>query len=349
MPAATASPAAPVLLWFRNDLRVADNAALIAALNTGRPVLPVFVLDTASAGQWAPGGAARWWLHHSLASLGGELRARGSTLVLRRGPAAEVIPALARETGAHAVHAGRSHEPWARRRDQAVAAALKEQGIRLHRHRTVLLFDPEAIRTRAGGSFGVYTPFSRACFAQAVPPPCPAPIHIPCPALPASDRLEQWRLLPAYPDWAGGLREAWLPGAAGAAKRLARFMDRALPCYGSGRDRPGEDGTSMLSPHLHWGEVSPAQVWHAAEAAAGCVAALQTFLKELLWREFSAHLLWHHPDLPTVPLRPEFARFPWAEDARACTRGSAGRLACRSSMRECASSGAPAGCTTGCG
>ncbi|GIK88576.1 MAG: deoxyribodipyrimidine photo-lyase [Betaproteobacteria bacterium] len=322
------SDAAPVLMWFRQDLRLTDNPALAAAVAPGRRVVAVFVLDRETPGRWAPGGASLWWLHHSLAALARSLAARGAALVLRQGSAAAVIPRLVEETGAAAVYANRLYEPWARRSDTAVAAALTARGVTIEGANASLLFEPWTIRTRAGGPFGVYTPFSRACFAAGPPErPRPAPGRIPAPdRLPRSDRLDDWGLLPTAPDWAGGLRATWTPGEAGAAARLERFLGAALAGYDTGRDRPDRDATSRLSPHLHWGEISPRQVWHAAEAASAPRGrGTETFLKELLWREFSYHLLWHHPGMPEQPLRAAFAFFPWRNDARALGAWQRGR------------------------
>jgi deoxyribodipyrimidine photo-lyase len=324
MPTDPAAP--PVLLWLRRDLRLADNPALDAALASGRKVLPVFVLDAASAGAWAPGGASRWWLHHSLAALRADLAARGAPLVLRRGRYAEVIPALAAESGAVEVHAGLPTEPWSR-------AALREVAgkVTLKVHLATLLHAPAAIRTQAGTPYGVYTPFARACRAAGeVASPGPAPARIPAPPAPASDRLEDWGLLPTAPDWAGGLRAAWTPGEAGARARLAEFAATALPRYAARRDVPGIDSTSRLSPHLAWGEISPRAVWHAAEGA-------EKFRAELLWREFAAHLLWHNPALPETPLRPAFAAMPWRDDPaglRAWQRGRTGIPIVDAGMRQ---------------
>ena len=323
--------AAPVLLWLRRELRLADNAALAAALASGRPVLPVYVLDEATPGAWAPGGAGRWWLHHSLAALAASLAGAGAPLVLRRGPVARVLPELVRETKAVAIHAGQPVEPWAR---EAVAELERAAGVPLHLHRTATLFDPDAIRTRAGGAYGVFTPFARACRAHAPPaPPLPAPARIPAPDAPASDTLDAWTLLPRRPDWAGGLRASWTPGEAAAQARLRAFAAGPLAAYAGGRDRPGTDGTSRLSPHLAFGEVSARQLWHAAGAGPGAAR----WTDELLWREFSAHLLWHHPTLPEAPLRPAFARLPWRHDQaalRAWQRGRTGLPVVDAGMRQ---------------
>ena len=322
---------APVLLWLRRELRLADNPALAAALASGRPVLPVYVLDTTTPGPWAPGGASRWWLHHSLAALAAGLGRAGAALVLRRGPLVPVLAGLVRETGAVGIHAGQPVEPWAR---QAVAALSCIAGVPVQLHRTATLLDPDGIRTGAGGPYAVYTPFARACRALLpTAPPLPAPARIPGATPPRSDTLDAWRLLPSRPDWAGGLRAAWTPGEAGAQARLRRFAAGALDRYAEARDLPGSDGTSMLSPHLAFGEVSARQVWHEAGGGKGAAR----FTDELLWREFCAHLLWHHPSLPEAPLRPEFARMEWRHDPaglRAWQRGHTGLPIVDAGMRQ---------------
>ncbi len=329
----------PVIVWFRQDLRLQDHAALQAALAGGRAVLPVYVLDDDTPGAWAMGGAARWWLHGSLASLAESLAARGATLVLRRGPSAEVIPALAQEVGAAEVHAGRMHEPWARQAEAAVDAALQRAGAALRLHRTATLFDLDSIRTKTGGIYGVYAPFARTCRALGAPhPPTPAPERVPCPTPPRSDRLDDWGLLPTRPDWTGGFRETWQVGEAAAHDRLAGFLAKAVHGYDTGRNRPGQPGTSMVSPHLHWGELSPGQVWHTAQQAAQETGkGLEVFLGEILWREFSAYLLWHHPHMPERPLRPAFAGLAVRDDSaelRAWQRGRTGIPIVDAGMRQ---------------
>ncbi len=325
----------PVILWFRNDLRLSDHAALAAALQSGRPVLPVFVLDDESPGRWATTGAARWWLHHSLAALRDDLAARGATLVLRRGAALDIIPRLVAETGAAAVFTGGSAEPWARALDVTLAERLG--AVRLHRLRTTMLFNPETLGNKAGAPFSVYTPFANACLGTGGPRPLqPAPTHIPCPPIPPCDRLEEWGLLPSGPDWAGGLRATWVPGEAGARARLRAFLDQRLPRYAIGRDHPDADATSMLSPHLRFGEISAMQVWDAVNRQEPS-GAREKFVGELLWREFSIHLLWHNPTLPETPLRAGFAAMPWRDDPaglRAWQRGQTGVPIVDAGMRQ---------------
>ncbi len=323
----------PVLVWFRNDLRLADHAALDAAIETGRPLVPVFILDDEAAGPWSLGGASRWWLHHSLVSLDRALHQRGARLLLRRGETSAALSRLAAQTGGAEVFAGAAVEPWARRLEQR----LRQDGIALRLFRTVSLFDPGTLRTQSGGPFSVYSPFSRAAFAAGVPPP-PLPAAERIPTLsepPASDLLGDWNLLPRRPDWADGLRETWRPGEAHALERLRAFLGSSLETYAADRDRPATDGTSMLSPHLHFGEISPAQVWHAAATCAAPAA--HRFLCEQLWREFSINLLWYHQKLPEEPLLPAFANMPWRHDEaalRAWQRGRTGIPIVDAGMRQ---------------
>jgi len=331
---------APLLLWFRQDLRLADNPALHAAAD--RPLLPVFVLDDEAAGDWAYGGAARWWLHQSLAALGADLAARGAKLLLLRGRAEIAIPALADAIGAEAVLAGRLYEPWARERDRRVHEALEAQGRRLRLATSSVLREPARVASGSGKPYAVDTPFARAVAAMGDPDPAlPAPARLQGIAHPAGGlALEDLALLPKR-DWAREFGTLWTPGEAGAAARLDRLVARALAGYAEARNLPGTDGTSGLSPHLRWGEVSPRQVWHAVTAAIpGQVTPdgkAWPFLSELLWREFSYHLLWHRPDMPEAPLRERFSGFPWQPDAallRAWQRGLTGYPIVDAGMRQ---------------
>ena len=204
-------------------------------------------------------------------------------------------PALAEAAGADAVHAGYAHEPGWRQADAAVAAALQAAGRRLVLHRTATLIDPDAVRSQTGSVYGMYTPFARAVEALGEPPePLAAPARIHAARPVASDRLEDWGLLPAHPDWAGGLRALWRPGEAAAQARLVAFVGGAVGRYATGRNLPGEDGTSMLSPHLHFGELSPRSVWHASRTTDDGKDH-HTYRRELIWRDFAAYLLWHKP------------------------------------------------------
>ena len=330
-------PEAPILVWFRRDLRLADNPALAEAAASGRPIVPVFIRDDAAAGSWTPGGASRWWLHHSLASLLADLARAGARLVLRSGDSATILRTLIVETGAEAVFWNRLYEPWATARDAALKSALGRDGIEVRSFNAGLLFEPWEVRTQAGDPFKVFTPFQRACLAASPPPPpAPAPRRLRAPAAaPAGESLESWRLLPTRPDWAGGLCAAWIPGERGAAARLERFLDAALARYPTDRDRPDREGTSRLSPHLHFGEIGPRQAWHAARVRDG--AGVDKFIAELLWREFSHHLLFHFPELPERNWRRDFDDFPWARNPHAGAawrRGRTGYPIVDAGMRE---------------
>jgi deoxyribodipyrimidine photo-lyase len=326
----------PVIVWFRRDLRLTDQAALAAAAANKGPVIPVFILDDEKAGSWKAGGASRWWLHHSLESLARGLGHLGSGLVLRRGDSAATILALAEEVGAVAIHTGIMPEPWERAADDAVAGALAGRDCAFHRHQTALMHDPDAITTQAGNPFSVFTPFANA-FGRGVHPgpPAPAPKHLPRTTLPKSDALADWRLLPTI-GWDSEISGHWTPGEAGAADVLDRFVGEAAEQYDIGRNEVAKEGRSSLSPHLHWGEISPWQVWAALETAKPG-AGVTAFRRELVWREFTSHVLWHHPTLPEEPLRPEFSRFPWRRDKtglRAWQKGATGVPVVDAGMRQ---------------
>lgn len=340
----------PVLVWFRRDLRLSDHAALSAAVATGKPVVPIFVLDAAAAGDWRLGAASRWWLHGSLSALKSSIETLGGRLVLRRGETASALAEVAGEVSAEAVYCSRGTEPWAARLEHAVHERLAASGVDVKRFAGALLHQPDMLKTQSGGAFKVYTPFWRALRAELdIGRPLAAPKHLPLPKTrPNSDDLAGWGLLPSRPDWAGGLRAAWTPGEAGARARLTAFLAEGLSDYATRRDRPDMHGTSRLSPHLAFGEISPRQCWLAAQASAAHAtkksadAGLETFLKELAWREFSAHLLHHWPDLPEKPFRAEFASFPWRTSKRrldAWQRGLTGYPIVDAGMRELWSTG----------
>ncbi len=318
------------LMWFRQDLRLADNPALAAAASGGLPVMALYILDDSLP--WAMGGASRWWLHHSLAALDAELRRQyGFGLTLRRGKAETLLPALAAECGAVAVHWNRCYEPAAIARDTAIKAALKQQGITAGSHNAALLYEPWTVQTQGGSWFKVYSAFWRACSALGDPqPPIPAPKSMKGITGIASDTLESWALLPGKPDWAGGLRDTWVPGSLGAETLLGNFLDHALDGYAEQRDVPASAGTSRLSPHLHFGEIGPRQVWQAVRLAvdSGPTTAgkhAEKYLSELGWREFSHHLLYHFPELPRQNFRADFDAFPWNRDDAALQRWQRGQ------------------------
>ena len=320
------------IMWFRQDLRLADNAALDAAMAQG-PVLPVYVLDDEAAGAWRTGRAQRWWLHHSLVALDAALRERGTPLLFLRGDAVALLAALAEVVGAGVVHASRLYEPWARERDAALALALGSRQLVLHSG--ALLHEPHRIRTGQGTPYTVYSPFARAIFALGdPPPPLAAPAALaPVPHAPGLE-IDGLGLLPSR-DWADAFPRHWVPGEAAAAARIGGFGQAELAGYADGRNIPSVAGTSGLSPHLHHGEASPRQVWHAARAAGA--GGDHPWLKEIIWREFSSHLLWHRPMMPEQPLQPGFANFPFEPDAallHAWQRGRTGYPIIDAGMRQ---------------
>ncbi|QOJ15048.1 MAG: deoxyribodipyrimidine photo-lyase [Planctomycetia bacterium] len=333
------------IVWFRSDLRIADNRALSAAAERGR-VLPLYIHAPSEEGQWPPGGASRWWLHHSLRALDASLRALGAALVVRSGPALPVLRVLLRESGADAVYWNRRYEPAAIERDAEVKAALRTDGIACESYCAALLHEPWEIRTGESRPYRVFTPFYKACLARgapSAPEPAPARLH-PAPMAADSDgpdtgtranaaatrAITNLSLLPET-DWAAGLRETWTPGEGGAAVALARLCDGGVVSrYPDERDRPDLDSVSRLSPFLHFGEVSPRTVWHAVAALRdsgdpGFRAACDAYLRQLIWREFAHHLLFHYSHTPESPLREEFARFPWESNPEALKAWQRGR------------------------
>jgi deoxyribodipyrimidine photo-lyase len=337
-------PCMTTLVWFRQDLRLADNPALAAALESGAAVVPVYIHAPIEEGAWAPGAASRWWLHHSLERLGEDLARRGSRLTLRAEPQSlAALLALARECGAVRIVWNRRYEPAAIARDQDLKAAFRAAGIQADSYNSALLHEPWTVQTRTGGPFQVFTPFWRHCLSLPDPPePQGAPSALPAPPRwPASERPEGLGLLPRI-DWAGGLRDAWTPGSAAAQGLLGRFLEEGFEAYGEQRDLPGTQGTSRLSPHLHFGEIGPREIWHATRRYAqerGRHTSWRgsKFLAELGWREFAHHLLYHFPQSAERPLREKFAAFPWKNDpalARSWTRGATGYPIVDAAMRE---------------
>jgi deoxyribodipyrimidine photo-lyase len=332
------------LLWLRQDLRLADNPALLAAIRHGGPIIPVFIWSPEEEGRWQPGAASRWWLHQSLSRLDASLRDRGTRLIFRRGTAIEVIRELANESGSNGVYWNRRYEPAVMDRDRVVQAALRRQGLIAESYPGCLLFEPGKVRSERGEPFRVFSAFWRACLARNEPGrPEDAPSAIESPRRwPSTLKLSELGLEPAI-DWTSGLRTSWCPGEAGATEQLHRFLAKALPDYPSRRDRPDQTGTSRLSPHLHLGEISVRQIWFALQEAqsAGptvhCAAAIRDYSRELGWREFAHHLLFHWPHTPERPLREEFVGFDWKPDRqnlRAWQRGRTGYPIVDAGMRE---------------
>jgi deoxyribodipyrimidine photo-lyase len=325
-------------------LRLADNPALRAAQAAGAPIVPVFVFAPEEDGAFAPGGASRWWLHHSLSRLEEELRGRGSRLTFRSGPdTLTELLRIAADCGATRVLWNRCYEPASIARDRRISTALRAAGFDTASFNAALLHEPWTVENRSGGPFQVFSPFWRHCKALADPDePAEAPMRMTSPlAWPASCALADLGLLPR-PDWAKGFGAAWTPGSGAAHEALRRFLKDGLDDYGSLRDRPDAEGTSRLSPHLHFGEIGPREIWHGARRSALRRGRHTTwrdsqFLAELGWREFAHHVLYHFPQAADRPLRQKFARFPWKSNAgelRAWQRGSTGFPIVDAGMRQ---------------
>ena len=320
------------IVWFRQDLRVADNPTLTDAAKRGGPVIPVYVWAPEEEGEWPPGSASRFWLHHSLLSLQKRLEKAGSRLIVRRGNSLEELESVARSAKAGALFWNRRYEPAATQRDGTIKSAFKDRGLEVKSFNASLLLEPWQVETKQGGPYKVFTPFWKACLQQLDPPfPLPAPREIPAPhAWPRSLRIEALGLQPGI-DWAAGIREAWAFGEATAQARLEAFVDELLALYPEGRDQPGTDGTSRMSPYLHFGEIGPRQIWHAVQGAASehdskaVMRGAEKFLSELGWREFSHHLLYRFPRLPKEPMQEKFAAFPWQRDDKALEAWKKGR------------------------
>ncbi len=365
------------IVWFRQDLRLADNPSLHAAARRGA-IVPVYVWSPQEEGDWPVGGAGRWWLHQSLERLAESLRRHGVTLIIRTGETLRVLLDLARESGANAVMWNRRYEPAAIARDTTVKAALSNAGLTVDSFNGSLLVEPWEIQNKSGKPFQVFTPMWRRLL-QCDPPAAPLPI----PPLKgvattlATKTPKALELLPQI-DWAATMRATWAPGEDGAAEQIRRFLRDCVASYSVERDRPDVIGTSRLSPHLHWGEISPRTIWHATlDACAGPSSratdsrvasakpqraptsrvgtgkppryaaperprvpadpGAEHFLRELGWREFGYHLLYHFPHTPLAPLRADFADFPWREDhaaLRAWQRGLTGVPLVDAGMRE---------------
>jgi len=334
---------APVLLWFRRDLRLTDNPALAAATDSGAPVVPVLVWSPDDDGAWPLGAASKAYLARSLTALDADLRSRGSRLIVCQGRSQDILPRLAADVRAAAVYANRRHEPTAVAVDERVAERLASLGVPFRLSEAALLSEPGSLRTRGGGAFQVFTPFWRCFLAtQRVPAPRPAPRRWTSPPRwPQSLPIDELPLLSAHP-WAERVLSHWAPGEAGARARLRAFRAGGLASYAKRRDFPGVDAVSRLSPHLHAGEIGPRQIWHAVLdwqnlSPDGNVAAAEAFLRELGWREFAYHILHHFPTSDTKPLRPAFGNFPWLRSRsslRAWQRGRTGYPLVDAGMRE---------------
>jgi deoxyribodipyrimidine photo-lyase len=335
------------IVWFRRDLRLADNPALSAACDRAGRVVLLYVHAPGEEGDWPPGAASRWWLHQSLARLSATLRERGAELHLRHGPSLEALLAVARATGASSVYWNRLYEPDLAARDEQVASGLRSAGLAAESCNAAMLVEPWQVRTREGRPYRVFTPYWRACAARLdeQPRPLPPPAIASMPLAEPGPALDDLSLRPRLP-WDAGLEAAWTPGEAGAHARLDGFCESVLGGYADARDRPDKNGTSRLSPHLHFGEIGPRQCLAAARNAligrADRQSGYDAFVRQLGWREFAHHVLHHFPHTTAAPLDAKFAGFTWEPDSRlieAWQRGRTGYPLVDAGMRELWSTG----------
>jgi len=327
----------PILVWFRNDLRLDDHPALHAAAAEGRVLIPVYLHTPAAEGRWARGGASRWWLHHALKDLAAQLAERGSRLILRSGSDPEtLLRALIRETGAEKVYWNRRYDPAGVASDTWLKSRLPSKSFR-----GSVLYEPHQVQNLSGDYYKVFTPFYKSLLSKGEPDePLPVPAKWTSPASwPGSEDLNRLKLLPEI-SWDKAFYENWTPTAPGAEEQAQHFLEEAAGRYKEERDFPSQPGTSRLSPYLHFGQLSPRALWHRArEAQARGVSGkgVEAWTRQLVWRDFAIHLLFHQPQLDTEPLQEKFKNFPWVQNPealRAWQRGRTGFPIVDAGMRE---------------
>lgn len=332
------------ILWFRLDLRLENNPALQAALATRLPIIPLYIGDPAREGYWAPGAASRWWLHRSLAALDEELHKKGSALIIRAGNTEAVLKELITQYPVHGIYWNHRYEPALREKDIQLQKSLESHGIQVNTFHGNLLYNPDALLKKDGTPFKVFTPFWKNCqsFSTQELPEYPCSTLPPLPSKTESLPLNQLHLNPQI-NWDTGLRKSWQPGSRQAIKQLNNFLNNSLSRYSENRDRTDWEGTSRLSPYLHFGEISPLRIWQECQkleidaAQPGLITQSEAYLRQLGWREFAYHLLIHFPQTPEHPLREEFRRFPWAhqpELLKAWQQGKTGYPIIDAGMRQ---------------
>lgn len=316
----------PIIVWFRQDLRLQDNPALIAAHETGKPIIPIYILDDQNSGEWKMGAASRWWLHESLIALNKSFQGK---FCFAKDCAQAILAKVIQEAGADTVYWNRCYEPWRIQRDTQIKETLRNQHITAKSFNGSLLFEPHTTLKKDGTPYKVFTPFyKKGCMGKGIEPTIPKPV-------PEGLKLHQYKLstlddlelLPAIP-WHKMLNEHWLPGEKSAQERLSEFLENGLKDYKEGRNFPIRTNVSRLSPHLHFGEISPNQVWHEAKLKMTidcCEVDGEHFLSELAWREFSNNLLFYFPDIPRKNLQQKFDQFPWRNDDEALQRWQKGQ------------------------
>jgi len=336
----------PIIVLFRQDLRLYDNPALHEAAKTGLPIIPLYIFDEKTSDKWSLGGASRWWLYHSLKSLEKDLNKKKGTLILKKGTVKGILEKFIEQVKPKAVYWNRCYEPYAIKRDSKIKLWLKENNISCKSFNGSLLIEPWEIMNQQGSYYKVFSAFWRNAQKQLT---FPKPLQTPREMLfyqvdsVKSEKLKNWALLPEKPDWSGGLKKEWEPGSEGAKKRLNTFLDEKLGEYGRQRDVPGIEGTSKLSPYLHYGEISPRYIWHRTQERIAKmrdkeeIKQANKFLDEIGWREFSYYLLYHYPKLPNKAFVEKFTEFPWQNDQKkliAWQKGNTGYPIVDAGMRQ---------------
>lgn len=326
------------IMWFRADLRCEDNPAFAAACENAR-LIPLYIRDEETS--VVLGSAQNWWLHHSLLAHQKELEKRNLKLCLKTGRSLDILLQLIEKHQVEAVYWNRCYEPATIERDRKIKSILKDRGIKVHSCNGSLLAEPWTLQTTQGGYFKVFTAYWKHAQKQLDLPDNIAITQFPSCLETVSEIIEDWHLLPEKPNWAAGFSDYWQPGEMGARARLEGFLEEGLSTYKEQRDCPARMGTSRLSPHLHFGEISPAmiyrQVLQMQESQALPSASVNQFLAEIGWREFSYYLLYHFPKLPEQNFQPAFDEFPWQDNLsllHAWQKGQTGYPLVDAGMRE---------------
>ena len=332
------------IVWFRKDLRLEDNPALLAACDRGGPIIPLYIWETDDSEERPMGSASKWWLHQSLVSLDKSLKTLDSRLIICRGNYLETLQHVIRQTGATAAFWNQDFEPPFFIKEQHIIKNLEQLHITVKTFNGSWLFDPATVINQSGKPYQVFTPFWTACLAGPKPnKPMAVPTCIPRPGhFPVSLPLTKLELEPAI-EWTAGLKDSWTPGEGGAHQQFVHFLNNGILNYETDRDRPDLSRSSRLSPHLHVGEISPRYIWHIVQDQAKlkkdriAFRSAQSFLRQLGWREFANHLLYHFPHTTTRPLRHKFERIPWKNNGthlKAWQKGKTGYPIVDAGLRE---------------
>lgn len=312
----------PAIVWFRQDLRLDDNPALHAAVDSGSPVIPVYIWSPDEEGKWCPGSASRYWLYHALKNMNNDLQEKNSGLILLHGPCLEALQILIRKTGANKIYWNRCYEPFAIKRDKRIKSMMREQGIEVNSFNSHLLYEPHAIRNKQGGPFKVYTPFWKHYQALDMPFPVKTPERIISPGRwPESVHINEFGFFPEI-KWYETINKTWKISCQGADERISTFIKSHVHGYSQTRDYPASEGVSHISPYLHFGQISVRRIWHRLlehERKQGRMTpgkAVITYMKQLVWREFAYHLLYHFPQSANQPLYEKYKRFPWQNNRK---------------------------------